>query len=110
MADSRKTPIPSRDPADPPPEVEVADPPPEVEDRGETKQKSDPFTKSSADEALRFMKIVWSVTVALVFASVAAYFLLQPTIQAFTETVLGIMIGGIVGCGFTVKFVFKMQR
>ncbi len=56
------------------------------------------------------MKIVWSVTVALVFASVAAYFLLQPTIQAFTETVLGIMIGGIIGCGFTVKFVCKMQR
>ena len=61
MDDNHKTPIPPRDPVDIPPEADVADLPSEVDDPDEIGQEGDEFTKSSVDEALRFMKTVWIV-------------------------------------------------
>ena len=48
--------------------------------------------EGTADKALQFMKIVWLCTVVMVWAVVVVYFVLHPTADAFTETVLGIII------------------
>ena len=55
------------------------------------------------------MKIVWLCTVVMVWAVVVVYFVLHPTADAFTETVLGIIIAGIVSCGFGFKFVYNIR-
>lgn len=103
MPDDHKAPIPPHDPVDPRP--------PDTRDR----EKTDPAgfgkvdTEGAADRALRFAKVVWVCTVVMVWAVVIAYFAFHPTADAFTETVLGIIVGGIVSCGFGFKFVYNMR-
>lgn len=52
-------------------------------------------TEGSADHALRFMKVVWACTTVMVLVAVVSFFALYQTFPAFTETVLGIIVGGI---------------
>ena len=93
-------------------------PPPGVHDRGETdsgKAGSDrldrAYTKGSADNGIiRLALTVWLGTIAAVGIVVIVYFAVHPTATAFTETVLGIIIAGVVSCGFGFKFVYNVQR
>lgn len=66
--------------------------------------------EGSADHALKFMKVVRSITIIMVWVAVVLFFVLYQTIPAFTETVLGIIVGGIVSCGFGIRFVYNVQQ
>ena len=78
------------------------------------RRKTDPMgsggkhTSGAEDRALRFMQVVWLCTIVMIWVVVIVYFVLHPTVDAFNETVLGIIVVGITGSGFGFKFVYNV--
>lgn len=92
-------------------------PPPNMHNRGEADSKIDSDvsnqadTKGSADKGIIQLALtVWLGTIVLVGIVVVAYFVVHPTADAFTETVLGIIIAGVVSCGVGFKFVYNIHN
>ena len=92
-------------------------PPPNMHDRGEADSKTgsdgsdQKDTKGSADKGfIRLALTVWLGTIVAVGVVVVAYFMVHPTAGAFTETVLGIIIAGVVSCGFGFRFVYNIHN
>ena len=105
-----KAAIPPNDSADPP--KRSVDPPPlDTRDRKDT--DPDGFknedTDGVADRALRFMRVVWLFTIGTMWGVVGVYFMFNFKAEAFTETVLGIIVVGIAGSGVGFKFVYNVQ-
>lgn len=93
-----------------PPKRHIAPPLPDRRDR----MKTDPtgsggkHISGADDRAFRFMQVVWLCTIAMIWVVVIVYFALRPTVEAFNETVLGIIVAGIAGSGFGFKLVYNV--